>query len=359
MTAMREQISRSARDRATADFFELSKRIRASALLDRRYGWYIARAVILAVGLVIITSLLFGLGRTPWQLLNAVAFALLLTQVAFFGHDAAHHPVLASGRRNEWLSRVVANLVVGLSHGWWTRKHGRHHAHPNTIGKDDDIATGALVFDPDDVPRRTGLVGWITRHQGWLFFPMLTLEGLNLHISGIRPIIRDPQMEYRRTEAALIAVRLAGFPLLVLFVLGPALGAGFLGIQLMVFGIYMGACFAPNHKGMPLLPGRAGVNFLQRQVLTSRNIRGGRVMSWAMGGLNYQIEHHLFPRMPSVNLRRAQPIVRDCCAERGIPYTETGLLDAYGTVIRYLNRVGLGHSDPFECPLVTAYRPTR
>src|SRR5690625_5295870 len=80
MTAMREQISRSARDRATADFFELSKRIKASALLDRRYGWYIARAVILAVGLVILTSLLFGLGRTPWQLLNAVAFALLLTQ---------------------------------------------------------------------------------------------------------------------------------------------------------------------------------------------------------------------------------------------------------------------------------------
>src|SRR5699024_6821006 len=129
-----------------------------------------------------------------------------------------------------------------------------------------------------------------------------------------RTIIRDPQMEYRRTEAALIAVRLAGFPLLVLFVLGPALGAGFLGIQLMVFGIYMGACIAPNHKGMPLLPGRAGVNFLQRQVLTSGNNRGGRVMSWAMGGGRWQIEQHILPRRGSVSLRRAQPIVRDFCA---------------------------------------------
>src|SRR5699024_5612270 len=133
---------------------------------------------ILTIGLAISTILLFWLGRTPWQLLNAVVFALLLTQVAFFGHDAAHHQVFASGRRNEWLSRIVANLVVGLSQGWWTRKHGRHHARPNTIGKDGDIATGALVFDPDDVPARTGLVGWITRHQGWLFSPMLTLEGL-------------------------------------------------------------------------------------------------------------------------------------------------------------------------------------
>src|SRR5699024_7142006 len=120
MTAMREQISCSARDRAAADFVELSKRIKASALLDRRYGWYIAGAVLLAVGRVIIPSRLVGLGRTPWHLLNAVAVAVLLAQVAFVGHDAAHHQVLASGRRHAWLSRIVANLVVGLSHGWWT-----------------------------------------------------------------------------------------------------------------------------------------------------------------------------------------------------------------------------------------------
>ena len=71
----------------------------------------------------------------------------------------------------------------------------------------------------------------------------------------------------------------------------------FLGVQLAVFGLYMGSTFAPNHKGMPLLPRDSKVDFLRRQVLTSRNIKGGWIMDTFMGGLNYQIEHHLFPNM--------------------------------------------------------------
>jgi len=88
----------------------------------------------------------------------------------------------------------------------------------------------------------------------------------------------------------------------------------------------------------------------------SRNIRGGRVTDFAMGGLNYQIEHHLFPSMPRANLKRAQPIVRAYCAANGVAYTETRLLQSYGIVVRYLNAVGLKHRDPFQCPLVQRYR---
>jgi fatty acid desaturase len=121
----------------------------------------------------------------------------------------------------------------------------------------------------------------------------------------------------------------------------------------------MGACFAPNHKGMPIVPADVRIDFLRRQVLMSRNIRGGRLTDVAMGGLNYQIEHHLFPSMPRPGLRKAQPIVRAYCLERGIPYTETTLLESYGIVVRYLNRVGLGERDPFECPITARYRSVR
>ncbi|WP_084500083.1 fatty acid desaturase [Brevibacterium album] len=162
---------------------------------------------------------------------------------------------------------------------------------------------------------------------------------------------------------ALLLLALAG-AFVLLFALGHSmwqLGAavlfGVLFTQLAVFGVYMGASFAPKHKGMPLLPADAEVDFLRRQVLTSRSIRGGLLVDWAMGGLNHQIEHHLFPRMPSMNLRRVRPIVREFCVERGIPYTETGLVRAYGSVIRYLNDVGLGRSDPLECPVVAQFRP--
>jgi fatty acid desaturase len=112
----------------------------------------------------------------------------------------------------------------------------------------------------------------------------------------------------------------------------------------------MGASFAPNHKGMAIIPADSRIDFLTKQVLTSRNIRGGWFMSILMGGLNFQIEHHLFPSMPRPHLARAREMVREHCATLGIPYTETGLLQSYAIVVQYLNRVGLAARDPFDCP---------
>jgi fatty acid desaturase len=105
-------------------------------------------------------------------------------------------------------------------------------------------------------------------------------------------------------------------------------------------GFYMGCSFAPNHKGMPVLSRADQPSFLRRQVLTSRNVRGGRLIHFALGGLNYQIEHHLFPSMPRPSLRRAQPLIAAYCAERGLPYTEATLLGSYTRALRSLNTVG-------------------
>ena len=102
----------------------------------------------------------------------------------------------------------------------------------------------------------------------------------------------------------------------------------------------MGCSFAPNHKGMPILAPEESLDYLRSQVLTSRNIRGGWLTDFALGGLNYQIEHHLFPSMPRPTLRHAQAAVRGFCAEHGIPYSETGLLASYGLVLRHLHAVG-------------------
>jgi fatty acid desaturase len=75
-----------------------------------------------------------------------------------------------------------------------------------------------------------------------------------------------------------------------------------------------------------------------------------------MGGLNYQIEHHLFPSMPRPHLRTARMLVRDHCRSCDIPYVEASLLSSYRTVIGYLNRVGLAARDPFDCPLASRLR---
>jgi fatty acid desaturase len=163
-------------------------------------------------------------------------------------------------------------------------------------------------------------------------------------------------MPHQRVEALLVIGRLLSYVIVLLLLLPPGKASAFFGIQMAIFGLALGGSFAPNHKGMPIVPADMKVDFLRRQVAMSRNIRGGMMTDFAMGGLNYQIEHHLFPSMPRPNLASAQPIIREYCNVHEVPYTETGLFESYGIVIRYLNQVGLRGQDTFACPLVALYR---
>ena len=168
---------------------------------------------------------------------------------------------------------------------------------------------------------------------------MLLLEGLNLHVAGLLAL-RERPPKARWLESALLALHLAGYVAVVLLVLSPLQAMVFIAVQQGVFGFYMGCSFAPNHKGMPILAPGEEPDFLRRQVLTSRNVRGGRLVDFVLGGLNYQIEHHLFPSMPRPNLRRAQVLVRQFCREHRISYTETSLVQSYAISLRHLHTAG-------------------
>lgn len=347
----------SARKRQVSDYTELSRRVREAGLMKRRYGHYAARLTIL-LGLYAACGVAFvAIGESWWQLALAAVTGLVFTQMAYVGHDAAHKQIFTSGKANDWTALIIANLFTGMSVGWWQRKHNRHHAKPNQIDGDPDIGTGALVFIPGEHEGRRGLAGWFTRHQGSLFFPLITLEGLSLHFASIQTVFfsREP-VQRRWIEATFLTVRLVGYVWILVAMLPLGMALAFLGVQMAVFGFALGATFAPNHKGMPIVPKDVSIDFLRRQVLMSRNIRGGRFVDTAMGGLNLQIEHHLFPSMPRCTLPQARPIVREYCAEKGIAYTETSLLGSYRIVVRYLNDVGLGARDPFDCPVTAQFR---
>jgi fatty acid desaturase len=342
--------------RVTSSYTELARQVREDGLLGRRYFYYWSRltAVVLALAALVLTVV--WVGDSWWQLVLAVLLGCTLTQVGFLGHDAAHRQMFVSAAWNEWTARLLAGAGAGLSHTWWRGKHNRHHAAPNQVGRDPDIVSGAMAFTAEvSAERQTGPRGWLTRHQGWLFFPLLTFEGVSLHVAGLRSLVGSRD-RHRLLEATLIVVRLGGLVTLLLLVLPPGKAAAFLGLQLAVFGVLLGGSFAPNHKGMPIVPRDAKVDFLRRQVLMSRNVRGNPFVDAAMGGLNYQIEHHLFPSMPRPNLKRVRPLVRRYCAERQIPYTELGLVASYAVVVGYLNDVGLGARGPFDCPLATQLR---
>ena len=352
---VRTTVARTAR--AGNDFTDLARVIGSSGLMRRRYGYYWAKLVGAVVVLAAALAAFVMIGDTWWQLFVAAGLAILFTQIAMLGHDAAHRQIFVSGRWNDWTSMVLGNLLVGMSYGWWQHKHTRHHANPNKVGSDPDIELPVVSFTPDQVETRARsatvrLLAWVMAHQGMFFFPILLLEGLSLHASSVRRVVAREPLRRRSVEIVFLALHIGGYLALVFFVLSPGIAAVFLAVQLGLFGVYMGMAFAPNHKGMPLVPAEVKLDFLRRQVLMSRNIRGNRLLDVVMGGLNYQIEHHLFPSMPRPHLRKASGTIREYCASHDVRYTETGLWESYRIVTRYINRVGLGERDPFECPLL-------
>lgn len=346
----------SPRERYVSAYTDLAHQVQASGLLKRRYGYYWFKIIATVAAFAGIWVAFAFVGNSWFQLVLAALLGVVLAQFGFLGHDGAHRQIFASRGWNEWTSRVISGLFIGLSYGWWLGKHNRHHANPNKEGADPDIAPGAFAFTPAVATARRGLAARLTPRQGYYFFPLLLLEGLALHVSSIQTIMSRQALKHRWLEAAFVAGRLGGYVTVLLIVLPPGKAAAFLGVQMGLFGLLLGGAFAPNHIGMPIVPANEKVDFLRRQVLMSRNISGGWAIDFALGGLNHQIEHHLFPSMPRPNLRRVRPMVRDYCAQHKIAYTETSLFAAFGTVVRYLNQVGLAAKDPFRCPLVVQYR---
>jgi fatty acid desaturase len=322
-----------------SDYAELSRLVRQAGLLQRRRWRYAVRITVTATLLAAGWAVFVLVGDSWWQLGVAAFLAVMFTQFGFLGHDAGHRQIAGSRRVSYVVGILLGNLGIGLSYGWWVDKHNRHHVHPNTEGADPDIMMRVLAFTAGQARATRGLYRMLTRYQAYLFFPMLLAEAFSVHAASIRALA-SRESRVRPAEAALLAVHLAGYLTAVFLVLSPVKAVVFIGVQQGLFGLYLGACFAPNHKGMPILDAADRSDFLRRQVLTSRNVRGGWLTDLAMGGLNYQIEHHLFPSMPRPNLRRSQPLIRGFCEQRGLPYCEASLVGSYAQALRHLDVVG-------------------
>ncbi|MFE2264494.1 fatty acid desaturase family protein [Streptomyces griseosporeus] len=331
--------ARTSDSRAGSDFARLSRRIAEAGLMRRRPGYYTARLTLVIALTAAGWGAFAALGDSWWQLAVAAFLALMSGQIALVSHDLAHRQVFRRARPSEVWGRLFGNLGIGMSYGWWMNKHTRHHANPNHEDLDPDVAPDILVWSTEQARHSRGVARFIGGHQAWLFFPLLTLEGFNLHVASLRAL-RSPTMKHRALEAALLLFHLAAYVSALFLVLPAGKAVAFLAVHQCLFGVYLGCTFAPNHKGMPTFRGDERPDFLRRQVLTSRNVRGGRITDVLLGGLNYQIEHHLFPSMPTPHLRRARTVVRAYCAEIGVPYHETGLLRSYREALAHLHRVG-------------------
>ncbi|MFC4030091.1 fatty acid desaturase family protein [Streptomyces polygonati] len=324
-----------------SEFAPLLRQIKDAGLLKPRKGYYalMAGGNLLALAALWAAVALLGGGGSWWVLALAGPAAVLSARTAFIGHDAGHQQIAAGRRANRLLGLFHGNLLLGMGAGWWTDKHNRHHAHPNHVGKDPDVEVGALVWTRAQAVERRGVAVFLTRYQAWLFFPMLLLEGFALKAASFRDLRRLAARD-RVVEGGLLVAHVVGYMALLLTILPVGQAVAFAALHHALFGLHLGCSFAPNHKGMAMPEEGARWGHLRRQVLTSRNVRGNPLTDFFLGGLNYQIEHHLVPSMARPHLRLAKPLVHAHCRRLGVPYAETGLLASYALALRHMNAVG-------------------
>jgi fatty acid desaturase len=322
------------------EYAELKRLVEANGLLKPQAGYFVTKIVVNAV-LVVLG--LFGLrlaGSSAWWWLADVVFlSFVFVQIALLGHDVAHLQFVRAGRVNTALALILGNLVVGVSRAWWKHNHDAHHARPNDLAHHPNVNIAFLACSPEQALARPRWVRWIIRHQVALLIPIFCLEFFSMHQQSVQYALRR-----RRGCARAELPMLLGHYVIYGSVLVGALGLSgtlmFALVHHVLTGLYMATIFAPNHKGMPLAPtSHSAGEFLREQVLTARNIRGNWFIDLVYGGLNYQIEHHLFPSMPRNNLRSARSLVQAYCLLHGVAYHETSLHGSWREIVAHFGRV--------------------
>jgi fatty acid desaturase len=204
---------------------------------------------------------------------------------------------------------------------------------------DPDLDVPVVAFTEEQALARRGVERLVVMYQAWMFFPLLTFQGYSLREVSIRYLLSGKARQ-GRLEGLLIGLNMAWTVALPMLALGPWAGLGFVVLSQAAFGVYLGSVFAPNHKGMLVVTDDMPIDFLRLQVLTARNVRAHPLTDFWYGGLNYQIEHHLFPSLPMHRLRELSLVVKEFCAQRGVDYYETSMVQSYREILAYLDQIG-------------------
>jgi fatty acid desaturase len=325
-------------DPIRSDYTRLRRLIRERRLLEKSSLRYAAPFFMVAAILAASLTALPFLDKFWLRMLDAAVVAFAFGQIGFLAHDAAHGQIVGSRTGRSLLSLFLWNAMLGISYSWWADKHNKHHAYPNDPDHDPDLDISVLAFSREQYLGKPVGLRPLLRLQAYLLLPLLLLLGFSLRLSTIMYL----SYRIRRgllLEATVVSIHFVLFVVYATSILGIAQGAAFVAVHHSLSGLYLGSVFAPNHKGMPLLRLNECPSFLLRQITTARNVRGGFITDYLYGGLNYQIEHHLFPHMPRHNLRKCSQLVRAFCLEHHIAYHETGAVGAMKEILTHLNQV--------------------
>ena len=321
-----------------ADFAELPRRIREQGLLERQLRYYTLKMTTTLAMLVLSISVLILVDNFWFQIANAVFLAFVFGQIGYIGHDAGHQGVFRSARGNR-LTGYAVSFLLSMSQSWWLNQHNQHHRSPNDLDDDPHTHIPVFAFSEEKAVRMRGILRFMAAYQAFYFVPILTFESLAIRFSSAQFLVSKRRPKTYLPELGLMALHFTLYVGLLLYALSPWQALVFALVHQGLFGLYYGLVFAPNHKGMLILDKEEPLDFVRTQVLTTRNVKPNFLVDFLYGGLNYQIEHHLFSMMPRNRLKKARPIVMEFCQQRGIPYYETGTLRSYREILSHMHQV--------------------
>lgn len=320
-------------------YADLRDKVTQAGLLKRQYGYY---------SLFIFFTLLgfFGSAFALYYVQNlwavfawSLIFGFFSIQIGGSLHDAGHMAIAKSVFWNDVWGQVFGNLIC-LGYSNWKRKHNTHHAHTNEVDGDPDIDLPLINFTKERIRKQKGIMRWLSRHQVYFYYLLGSLAAFSQRIDNYVFIKDNYHKPTKWWEIGLFAVSVFAWFFLP-FLIFPLTKALIIFITVHIGnGFYILHIFAPNHKGMPEVTKEAKLSFLEQQVMTSRNVNSHWLTDYIYLGLNYQIEHHLFPNCPRPNLRKLSPYVKEVCAKMGLEYTSVSVIQTDLIILKELYLVG-------------------
>ncbi|CAN4128400.1 unnamed protein product [Withania somnifera] len=286
-----------------------------------------------------------------------VCFFTMCLMSGWIGHDSGHYQVTSTRGLNRFVQVLTGNCLAGISIAWWKWNHNAHHIACNSLEYDPDLqhmpffAVSSKFFNSltsyfyDRKMTFDSFTRFLVSNQHWTFYPVMCFARINLFAQSFILLLSNKNMPHRVQELLGVVSFWIWYPLLVsclpnwgeriMFVLASFTVTGIQHVQ-----------FCLNHFSSEIyVAPPKGNDWFEKQTNGSLDISCPSWMDWFHGGLQFQIEHHLFPRLPRCQLRKVSPFVKDLCKKHGLPYNCASFLKANALTISTLRAAALQARD--------------
>lgn len=328
------------------NFEDLRQKVHSLGLMNTK-PWFYAQKVIEVISLM---TLVFLLQAKSFYICSAIILALCWQQLGWLTHEFCHHQPSKNRRFNDWLALLFGNVAQGFSKDWWKDKHNAHHAATNILEKDADIDLAPLLaLVPVDLqkysaPLERFIIRVIVPYQHLYYPAMFPLLRFSWTFQSLIHAFNATHTGFTRDEknAAIeqigLIVHWTWVSVQLWLLPSNLIRLAYFSISQLGAGVLIAHVVSYNHNSTPKFQENSPIlnNFSALHILTTRNMRASPLVDWLWGGLNYQIEHHLFPTMPRPNLFECSKLVRQFCAKNGLIYMEDDYWTGYLESIRLL-----------------------